>query len=1166
MKMRVFTKYTVIALLFAFVAGVLADDTEIYTYTNISNNAARPKVLIVFDNSGSMFDNSVATTAEPYDPSKTYSGSADSNKIYWSEGSSDPSLSRYFFATQNRCESSVGPLANVGYYQDKVLKYRQTYSKKKKYAGKWEKLDKDEHSPAHVDCKSDVTTNNSSNPGYTSGYPRVTEKSNSKPDPYTANKNDSNADWSQTYILYSGNYVNYKNSAGKTSRTRIAIAKDVVTDIIDANPGMDFGMMVFNLNNKNSGSYDGGRVVHHLGTGMTSLERQNLINMIDGLSDKWDTWTPLCETYYEAYRYLSGDEVLYGNEAGNYEPKMDSAAVTGNKYNAPTSDCQYTYVIYMTDGEPTYDLDANTRVEKLTGQTCKKYGSNVNCLPELAEYLYTTDLDGDPKNGKQKAVTYTIGFATDQKLLSDTAAKGGGKYYTAEDSAQLTAAFQGIISQIYSTSSTFTSPSVAVNTFNRTQSRDDVFMAMFLPEEGPRWAGNIKKLKIKVSNNTANLVDKNGDLAIDSATGQISSSATTFWSTTADGDKVTEGGAGALLAARDPATRAIKTNTGDKGALEDFTFGNLDDPADYGFTNGTPTPTAAEAEAALYAHWDVADSVEMADLISWARGVDVDDENGAGNIRPWILGDMLHSRPLALNYGARGGHSVDDPDIRLLVGTNEGFFHMFDAGTGDEHWAFFPKELAPILNVRRENLSSSDHLYGIDSSAVAYTYDKNGDGTLDHAAGDKAYVFFGLRRGGNAYYALDVSNPDSPAFLWKIDDETAGFEELGQTWSEPVTAKIPGYSKPVIIFGGGYDTNKDIFGVATPDSVGRGIFIVDAESGKLVWSVTPGANSATNMQEVDLEHSVAAKVTKLDANGDGLTDRIYFADTGGNLWRVDLPGDSLPTSAQNTWHIVKLLSANGGTTTTDRRFFNQPDVVRTRDGASAYDAVLIGSGNRAHPNDVDVQNRFYMIEDRQTNTYFDSPPTSSECGTDANPGTKAGDFRCKLPLSDGAGQTGLYDATANLVQDGTTAQQDAASVSLADTYGWFIDLERTGEKSLSRATTISGTVFFTTFVPETGTSANICEPIPGTGYLYAVDLQDASAVFDFSSNGSLTKVDRIVELGNMIPDTPTPHFGPDSKIRLIFPSGGGPNGQPNPFDTGKEIQGAAGIYWYQEEY
>ncbi len=84
----------------------------------------------------------------------------------------------------------------------------------------------------------------------------------------------------------------------------------------------------------------------------------------------------------------------------------------------------------------------------LTGKTCNTYpdgnGDNSkNCLPELAEYLNKTDLDGDDSNGKQRVLTYTIGFATDQDLLEDTAKKGGGKYYTANTTQELTRIFPG---------------------------------------------------------------------------------------------------------------------------------------------------------------------------------------------------------------------------------------------------------------------------------------------------------------------------------------------------------------------------------------------------------------------------------------------------------------------------------------------------------------------------------------------------------------------------------------------------------------------------------------------------------------------------------------------------------------------------------------------------
>ncbi len=63
------------------------------------------------------------------------------------------------------------------------------------------------------------------------------------------------------------------------------------------------------------------------------------------------------------------------------------------------------------------------------------------------------------------------------------------------------------------------------------------------------------------------LVDQYGDAAINPSGGQIKSTATTVWSTEVDGPDVLQGGVGALLAARDPATRTIYSNTGTDEAL-----------------------------------------------------------------------------------------------------------------------------------------------------------------------------------------------------------------------------------------------------------------------------------------------------------------------------------------------------------------------------------------------------------------------------------------------------------------------------------------------------------------------------------------------------------------------------------------------------------------------
>ncbi len=1131
-----------------------ADDTEIYRAAYASGSGTgRPKVLIIFDNSGSM--DTLAEQKPAYDPSTTYDTVTGvvSGRLYWATGSSGnpPSANtgQWINDYRNRCASSYTPLATSGYVQDKFAMWRTST------VTAWSDLATSTTDPLHVECANDVTASNNGNGSGTgnpgSGYPRSTA-----PRPYGSSKQSSVSGGWSSYRLYNANYMNWYYSTTLVDRSRIQVAQSVITDLINANPSIDFGLSVFNANS--SSSNDGGAIVRRIIANSASSDRSNLVSLVSGLTA--DNYTPLCETTYEAYRYFSGQATVYARERGSASPVKDSAAESpSGTYDSPVAGCEYVYVILMTDGEPTYDTDANARIETLTGRTCSSYvngfGSNEkNCLPDIAEYMHTNDLDGDSTNGQQKAITYTIGFTTNQALLSTTAQRGGGLYYTTDSAEGLADAFQGAITSILATNSTFTSPSVAVNTFTRTESRNEVFFAMFTPQIGTEWPGNIKKLAISISGGSASLTDANGNDAIDSATGQILGTAQTYWSATPDGPDVNSGGVGALLAARTPSTRVIKTNTGTNGALEDFTSASF-----------TATAMGVAALSDVYTRFNVASSGALDDLLDWARGY---TDATRADTRDWILGDMLHSRPLVLNYGARGSFTTASPDIRMVVGTNAGFLHMFRNDTGAESWAFFPKELAAVLDSRRDNVAGARNVYAIDSPPVSYSVDLNNDGTIDSAAGDKLYVFFGLRRGGKAYYALDVSNPDAPAFLWKIDKTSTGMGELGQSWSVPVVSYIPGYAtsgvpKPVLIFGGGYDVLKDDTAtVAGSDTEGRGIFIVDALTGALVWSVTPAVNSTTNLQSTGtsgLRYSIPASLTVLDSDGDELTDRIYAADTGGNVWRVDLPGNARPTSSQNTWRITRMAALNTSSTDShagDRRFFNAVDVVRTRDSSGTYDALLIGSGDRENPNATNNRDRLYMMRDRQISPYTTAAPSTSACTGGST------DFRCTLPIAN----TDLYDATDNLLQVGNTTQKTAAQASLASAKGWYVRLnESNGEKALARSLSISGKSFFTSFAPDTS-GVVLCEPAAGTGKLYELRLIDATAVEDFTGDGQLALADRTLTLGSLIPDTPAPHFGSDGKIRLLFPSGGGPLGRDNPMDTNSKLPKPYGTYWYNQEY
>ncbi|MCB1699968.1 MAG: hypothetical protein H6985_12895 [Pseudomonadales bacterium] len=1186
-----------------------ADDTEIYQTTYNEGATGRPKVLIVIDDSGSM-DTTVPGQRPAYDPSASYDKKHESDRVYWVENSGSATLpdvrtSQYFDANVNRCAESYQSLAQKGFFDTNARRWIDArskeectsscpddfpYEKKGKCykskrdsggrddwvsptkqcetvvtEGNWATLNADNHSPRHVECQFDVTNGNPSNgPGVSNGYPMDNVLNDEALGADTPAESDVN--WSgSSYRFYSGHYMDYlyDNSTLK-DLTRMEIAQIVIGSLIKANKGIDFGLLEFNGNWSNTNSH-GGRIVQAIITSANESERDqirtNMVNMLDTMTASGST--PLCEATYEAYRYLAGKTVYFGDDDdgwrdGDILDRDTSAESPPGTYKSPASDCAYTYVVIMTDGLPQNDDEATSAIESLTGKTCGQYlyqggGNNTkkNCLPELAEYMANTDLDNDTTNGNQYGITYTIGFTTNQVLLSEAAKKGKGQYFTADSADELTAAFQGAILSILSTDSTFTSPAVAVDTFSRTQSRDDIFYAMFKPNERVDWRGNIKKLKIRIADGSAALVDANGHEAIDAQSGFIKDTATTFWSPAGDGATVEAGGVGGLLAARDPGTRSIYSNTGVSGALEVFESASFD-PEAFDFQDNEQ----------MYTFFGVSGQAQLDVLLAWARGYDVydeDDDDVTSETRPWVLADILHSQPLVVNYGALGSFTREEPDLRLIVGTNGGFVHMFGNDNGAEDWAFFPKELAPVLRQRSYNAVSSQHVYGVDSTPLLYSKDVGKDGTIDASDGDKAYVYLGLRRGGDALYALDISNPDSPSFMWMIDSATAGFEELGQTWSRPVVTRIPGYvdgdgvAKPVLIMGAGYDTNKDASGVATEDSEGRGIFIIDAETGELVWSITPADDSATNLEESGLLHSVAAEVAVLDSNGDEITDRIYFGDTGGNLWRVDLPGNSLPTSSQDTWRIVQLGDFNGGTAATDRRFFNAPDIVRTSYGGFSYDAISIGSGDRTNPNATDNEDQYYMIRDQQVSPYFTEQPSVSECLDEDGPE----DFRCNMPLY----PSDLYDVTPNLLQYGTDAEKEAASSALAAKYGWRMDLSHSGEKSLAKSLTIDGKAYLTTFSPDS-TLTNLCEPSPGTGRLYVVRLGDAAAVMDFNNDN--TK-ERSWVIGSLIPDTPSPHFGADGVIRLLLPPGSSA-GLGNPFDTGATFRDPFGNYWYREEY
>ncbi|WP_229360320.1 pilus assembly protein [Ferrimonas sediminicola] len=1146
-----------------FAVGVgWADDTELYVYGGTLTADSRPQVLIIFDNSGSM-KTEEEEAPPPFDPSHDYSGGHDRGRFYYVRGQVNDNLPdprngleyRYFDRELNGCMAAIAPrdpddpasrgvIDHTGFFTDAMLNFRRGGRRDPEW--RWRRFPsslKQAHEAGIVgsygfDCLQDIHDHTLSNAAAHSatglrmnGFPRDMDQAQ----PYDGSHGgqsvaelDAAAETAlsqtsfasaESVTLYTENYLYYLHTSGATRRSRLAIAKEVVSSMVESTPGVDFGLAVFNLNSGDdrdgSGSH-GGRLLSGIQQ-MSAVNKEHLISTVEGLTAT--TWTPLCETLFEAYRYFSGGALMFGSDTAVYGAPF----AAGGRYLSPFIHCQpLAYVVLITDGSPTKDEALNSQVRgelNLTASQAypvydpyRSLGSDDwadSYLPALAEHLHTQDIN-PWINGRQSVVTYTIGFSQDGidsagALLAETAKRGGGQYFPAASAQALQNALQRVFSEILAVDASFTSPSIAANSFDRTQTLDSVYYSMFLPSDRPRWSGNLKKLKILAS---GRVVDARGGPGIDQA-GNIAETACTFWTlpTTCtlaasggDGHSVGEGGAAESLVVQAQRRVLVEPASG-SGPLVPLSQAALE--------------ARAGGSAELLVELGIV-SQELAGFLAWMAGQDVDDEDQDGDLtetRHDLMGDPLHSKPLAIHYGEGKG-------VRILVGTNAGVLHMFQDG-GDrlsESWSFRPHRfLGEQLTLRTNPRIGGHSVYGVDGSPVAYIEDGNEDGEIDASAGDRAWLFFGLRRGGRAYFALDLTDPDAPSLMWIRSAVSDGLSMLGQSWSEPVVTRIPDYPKanlaataarPVLIIGGGYDPHKDLESVGSPDTLGRAVFILDAQTGELVHRFSPDGGDSEHTR-VAFEDSIPGRVAALDSDGDGLTDRLYAADTGGNVWRLDLPG----VRSVQPWTGFRFADLGGSTLASDRRFHHEVAVAQTKvqrkesvtetvNGESVtrvvatelpYDAVVIGSGNRAHPNAIGTQDRLFVLRD--LNLY----PRSFD-GDDA-----PGHAQVPEPIT----LDQLFDVTADPLGQSADAETRLAQELLAGSkLGWSLGLAE-GEKALAAATVLGGNAYFTTFVPGNQNLANACLSA-GQGRLYVLNLHLGINLYRH----------RYLDLGARLPDTP----------------------------------------------
>lgn len=1094
-------------------AAARADDTEIFV-NQASPAGVQPNILLVFDTSGSM-DSEIDLGKAPYDPTRAYGGSCATNVLYWRRGSGSPpacnSAARIPVAS-NVCSASAVGLAGTtaaGLWSGRFAQWDAAQRR-------WSPL-ATQLGSASVECRNDAGRH-----GDATGTQWA---ANGDAGPWSGQASDE-INWAaaSTYTLYNGNWLNWFYAPPENTRiTRLRTAAAAAKTLAYSIDGVNLGLMRF------SSDARGGMVTNAIADIATN--RESLVLNLEAFLA--DGATPLSETLYEAGQYFAGGTMWFGENAvgndGEPSPSVDASRVSPGslEYRSPIEfQCQRSFIILLTDGEPNQDGEANDDIQLLPGFTTINPGGCLGtgegrCLDEQARYLRMRDqAPQSTLPGTQSVTTYTVGFGPDvagSAFLDAVAVAGGGQAFSADGIIDLTSALQQIVTDIGQRSSTFTTAAVAVNAFNRTQTTNELYISVFQPTETERWPGNLKKYALS----NGRIVDQSGSLAIDPLTGFFTDSAQSIWSPAPpDGLRVEAGGAASRLPA--PALRRMYTHLASAAQPSaDLTAG----------VNAVSTANSALSDTVLGTS---AAEPTRTQLVDWIRGVDVRDENGNGDRTEHnrFMGDPLHARPAVVAYGPNPGDSI------VFMPTNDGLVHAMRGDTGVELWSFVPEELLPRLKDLYADPGVVNRSYGLDGEVRVLQFDVDQDGNIEPSDGDRVILYFGMRRGGRSYYALDVTEGTRPRMFWRIGAGASGARFLpgiGETWSPPAIARVTvgdgssqNSQRLVLIFGGGYDATQEDPAFRT-DTSGHRIYMVDAVSGDLLWYAGgPNGVGTPDLALAGMTHSIPARINVIDTDGNGFADRMYAGDMGGRVWRFDIWNGRDAAGLVTGGVFADLGAASEQTPTIEnaRRFYNAPDVALIqRRGADPYYNVAIGSGYRGHPLHTVTRDRFYSLRDSQPFGRLTQPQ-----------------YDAFTPITEGL----LTDVTNNI----------ASTVLPRDTRGFKLELRLNGagEKVLSEAVTVNGSLLFTTYQPQAPGSVAPCGPAAGVNRAYALSVDAARPVIDFNDNLQIDDSDAWTRLsqtgiaGEITYLLETPTFAP----------GQGPAG--GPVETGpRDALGRRGV-------
>jgi type IV pilus assembly protein PilY1 len=731
------------------------------------------------------------------------------------------------------------------------------------------------------------------------------------------------------WLFYSGNYTG--DGSDLPSKTRFYYAKLAIMKVakMTANRAK-FGIYNFTSNSSGASNVQPlGLVVDEplAADPANNVLDSNFVNNINNMGTV--TYSPLAEGLATVGGYYASNSSGVVEEyCSKLFSLVISPGVSSMDRDVPSQSSVAAFSDYDADGEGTSLTISGTTYTIPTNE------NGTTWLDDVAAYHYTNDIVGY-SDGFQRVYTYTLGFMGDDasnaflanasnngngnfNLYDDTDPEYGKYHYTADNPDNLADELLAAINDILENTTTFTAPVVPVT---RTTSGDRIYMALFKPNAGNFWEGNLAKFGLLNNiNGEPEIVDSNGAAAT-WPNGALKETASPYWETKHWADP----------------TKSNYIHNQNRGIFSYFGITTDITSSFNAFSNGNVNASLLDNPTDITVNGITVSGVDK--VINFIRGADVldeDDDNDTTENRAVITGDILHSEPAVVSYS----NSTINGSV-IFYGSNDGMLHAVLDSDGTEMWGFIPPDLLPRL---KDILEGTSHPYYVDSSPRVFI---DGDQDTVVEVGEQAILVFGERSGGDHYWALDITDPTAPAVLWSVAPSVS--LNLGQTWSEPVFTRVKTSDNDltgtdVMVVGGGYSADN---------STGNLVAVIDVFTGAVV----------KKFEGMGMGFSIPSSVAVIDLDSNGYADKMYVGDMGGQMLRFGrfteddgtTPLEFPDTNENvNDWNSHILFD-----TADTRKIFYPPSVTLER----GYDLVFFGTGDRNDACNPATDDRIYAVMD-----------------------------------------------------------------------------------------------------------------------------------------------------------------------------------------------------------